>query len=246
MTSRPVGWFSFVMVSLVATGGFYAGFRQAEGRLLNLTIATFMASAAVMAVTSLRSPRNQWRTADLQGRPAWTLRVGHAGGLPSVALVLTTLGVGLGLGAVSVDSVGLAVVVGLLALFILVLAAELWRAWFRRPELRISADLIQFHGTGIDSELGWDDVELVRHEHLGTRWAALVCVAVPGAPSYRYRLRRFLLPTDRVPDPPGIHLRVGLIPDERHLRRLLQAMHGGGRPVREAMISRGLPEASGY
>ncbi|MBA3783737.1 MAG: hypothetical protein H0X12_18055 [Nocardioides sp.] len=70
--------------------------------------------------------------------------------------------------------------------------------------------------------------------------------AAVDAPSYRQRVSRFLLPTDRVPDPPGVHLRVGLIPDEPRLRRLLQAMHAGGRSTREAMIGRGLPDASGY
>ena len=67
-----------------------------------------------------------------------------------------------------------------------------------------------------------------------------------GAASYDYQLRRTLLPTDRVPDPPGIHVRTGMVPDEPAVRRLLAALHLAGRDGRESMIARGLPEASGH
>lgn len=70
--------------------------------------------------------------------------------------------------------------------------------------------------------------------------------ATPGATSYDYQLRRTLLPTDRVPDPPGIHVRTGMVPDEPALRRLLATLHQAGRDGRESMIARGLPEASGH
>ena len=120
------------------------------------------------------------------------------------------------------------------------------RAWSRRPELRISADLIQFHGPGIDSELAWDDVGAVVPENLGTRWAALVLTATAGAPSYHWKLSRFLLPTDREPDPPGIHLRFGLVADETQLRRLLRELHVADRARREALIGGGLPSDAGF
>ena len=147
--------------------------------------------------------------------------------MPAVALVLTTLGIGLALAAVLDDRTGVRVAAGVPALLLLVVAAELWRAWSRRPELRISADLVELHGAGIDSELAWDDVGAVVPENLGTRWAALVLTAAAGAPSYRWTLSRFLLPTDREPDPPGIHLRFGLVPDEAQLRRVLRELHVG-------------------
>ena len=65
-----------------------------------------------------------------------------------------------------------------------------------------------------------------------------------GAGSYRCEPRRFLLPTDRVPEQPGIVVRVGLVPDPSRLVRVLRAMHSGGHAGREAMIGRGLPEAA--
>ena len=245
-TSLPVGIFTLAITGVIGVGGLWQAATRSEGRVLNLVVGAFMLSVALMVALGLRRSAATWRATELDGRPAWAMPLGEGGQVPAVALVVSVLGVGLAVGAVATDRTGARLVSGVLALFMLVLGAEMWRIWLRKPELRISADRIEFHGTGIDSELAWDDVELVLHDHLGTRWAALVITAVPGAPSYRYRLSRFLLPTDRVPDPPGIHLRLGLLPDERQLRRILRDMHVGGRPVREAMISRGLPEASGY
>ena len=245
-TSQPVGIFTVVITGLVGLGGLYVAAVEEERRLSNVVIGAFMLSVCVMVLLGLRRSVATWELAELQGRPAWSMRIGERGQLPAVASVLTTLGVGFALGAALGGNPGVAVLCAPLALFLLVVAAELWRAWARRPELRISADLIQLHGPGIDSELAWEDVGVVVHEHLGTRWGALVITAVRGAPSYRWKLSRLLLPTDREPDPAGIHLRFGLVPDEPQLRRILRDMHVGGRAGREAMISRGLPADSGY
>jgi len=245
-TSGPAGIFTALITGLIGGGALYLAATSEERRLLNLVLGAFMLSVAVMVTLGQRRSVAVWEQAQLEQRPAWRMRIGERGQVPAVAMVSTTLGIGFALGAVLGGSPGVAVVCSVLALFMLVLAAELWRVVLRRPELRISADLIQLHGPGIDSELRWDDVGGVVHEHLGTRWGALVITAARDASSYRWKLSRFLLPMDREPDPPGIHLRFGLIPDEPQLRRLLRDMHVGDRATREAMISRGLPTDSGH
>jgi hypothetical protein len=245
-TSRPVGIFTALITGLIGAAGLYLAATSEERRVLNLVIGAFMLSVAAMVVLGQRRSVTTWEQAQLQQRPAWSMRIGERGQVPAVAVVSTTLGIGFALGAVFAGNPGVAVLCTALALFMLVLAVEFWRVVLRRPELRISADLIQLHGPGIDSELGWDDVGAVVHEHLGTRWGALVITATRDASSYRWKLSRLLLPMDREPDPPGIHLRFGLIPDEAQLRRILRDMHVGDRAAREAMISRGLPADSGY
>lgn len=245
-TSRPVGIFTALITGLIGAGALYLAATTEERRLLNLVIGAFMLSVAAMMVLAQRRSVATWRRTELRGRPAWAMSLGERGQVPAVALVATTLGLGLALAAVLDDRTGVRVVAGLPALLLLVVAAEMWRAWSRRPELRISADLVQLHGPGIDSELAWDDVGVVEHANLGTRWAALVLTATAGAPSYHWRLSRFLLPTDREPDPRGIHLRFGLVPDEARLRRVLRELHLADRARREAMIGGGMPSDAGF
>ena len=245
-TSGPVGIFTALITGLIGIGALYLAATSEERRLLNLVLGAFMLSVAAMVVLGQRRSVSTWRRTELRGRPAWALALGERGQVPAVALVLTTLGIGLALAAVLDDRTGVRVAAGVPALLLLVVAAELWRAWSRRPELRISADLVELHGAGIESELAWDDVGAVVPENLGTRWAALVLTAAAGAPSYRWTLSRFLLPTDREPDPPGIHLRFGLVPDEAQLRRVLRELHVADRARREAMIGGGLPSDAGF
>jgi hypothetical protein len=245
-TSRPVGILTALVTGLIGAAALYLAATSEERRLLNVVLGAFMLSVAAMVVLSQRQSVATWRRTELRGRPAWAMSLGERGQVPAVALVLSVLGVGLALAAVLDDRTGVRVAAGLPALLLLVLAAEMWRTWSRRPELRISADLVELHGPGIDSELAWDDVGAVEHAHLGTRWAALVLTAVAGAPSYRWKLSRLLLPMDREPDPPGIHLRFGMVPEEAQLRRLLRDMHVTDRATREAMISRGLPADAGF
>lgn len=245
-TSRPVGYFTVLITGLIGVGALVVAATRQEQRLLNLVIGLFMLSVCVMMLLAQRRSVATWERGELAGRPAWVMRLGERGQLPAGALVLTTAGVGLGLAALLHHRTGVRVLAGLLAVFLVVLAAELWRAWARRPVLRISADLVQLHGPGIDSELAWDDVGVVVHENLGTRWGALVISAASGAPSYRWELSRLLLPMDREPDPPGIHLRFGLVPDEAQLRRVLRDLHVADRARREALIRRGLPSDAGF
>ncbi|WP_210651675.1 hypothetical protein [Nocardioides sp. SYSU D00065] len=240
-TSRPVGIFTVLITGVIGVGALWLAGTRDDQRLLNGVVGAFMLSVAVLVALGQRRSVSTWRRTELRGRPAWALGLGERGQVPAVAVVLTVLGAGLALAAVLDDRAGVRVVAGLPAVFLLVLAAEMWRAWARRPELRISADLVELHGAGIDSELAWDDVGAVVHENLGTRWAALVLTAVAGAPSYRWRLSRLLLPMDREPDPPGIHLRFGLVPDEAQLRRVLRDLHVADRARREAVISSRLP-----
>ena len=244
-TSGPAGVFTALVTALIGVGALYLAATGEQQRLVNVVVGAFMLSVAVMVVLGLRRSTATWHRTELRGRPAWALSLGERGQVPAVGLVLTVLGLGLALAAVLDDRTGERVVAGVPAILLLVLAAEMWRAWARRPELRISADLVELHGPGIDSA-GVGRRGAVVPEHLGTRWGALVLTAVAGAPSYRWRLSRFLLPTDREPDPPGIHLRFGLVPDEAQLRRVLRDLHVADRARREALISGGLPADAGF
>lgn len=232
-----------LVTGVIGAGGLYLGVTREDQRLLNVVVGAFMLAVAVMLALGQRRSVSSWRRTELRGQPAWALSLGERGQVPAVAVVLTTLGLGLALAAVIDERVGVRIVAGVPGVFLLVVAAEMWRSWARRPELRISADLVELHGPGIDSELAWGDVGAVVPENLGTRWGAIVLTAVAGAPSYRWQLSRFLLPTDREPDPPGIHVRFGLVPDEAQLRRVLRDLHVADRARRQALISGGLPSA---
>ncbi len=235
-----------LITGVIGAGLLYNAVVSAESRLLFAVLGVFMLSVSAMMLVGQRREQATWRSTELEGRPAWAMSLGGGAMAAAAAVVLTVLGVGFVLVVVFGPNAGARIVAGVLALFLLVVAVTMWGVVLRRPELRISADLVQLRGPGVDSRLTWSDVEIVTQEHLGTRWGALVLRATPGATSYDVRLRRTLLPTDRLPDPPGIHLRTGLLPDEPALRRLLAALLLGGRDVRESMIARGLPEASGH
>lgn len=247
-TSRPAAIFTMLITGLVGAGLLYTAVVSSESRVLFTVLGLFMLAVSVMMLLGQRREQASWRSIDLAGRPAWAMSLGGGAmaAAAAAAVVLTVLGVGLALVVVMGPNVGARVISGVLALFILVVAGTMWGVVLRHPELRVSADLVQLRGPGIDSQLAWSDVEVITHEHLGTRWGALVLRATPGAASYDYQLRRTLLPTDRVPDPPGIHVRTGMVPDEPAVRRLLAALHLAGRDGRESMIARGLPEASGH
>ncbi len=246
---RVGAWAGGACIGFVGVSGLVVGILTPEGRVLNVTVGIFLLAVAWLIVSAgaLRA-RSSWSATTLETRPAWAMQVGGARGGPAVAtaVVLSSMGIGLMLAVVSRRNPGVIVLIGPVALLLLVLAAEMWRAWLRRPQLLISADMIRFHGPGIDSEVSWDDVGTIEFLHLGTRWGAVVVLAARDAPSYRYELSRLFLPTDRAPDPPGLAVRVGLIPDAPGLVKLLRAMHIGGRSTREAMVGRGLPEDSGY
>lgn len=233
-----------LLIGLVGLAMLGAAIATPENRILGVVLGVVLVAVAWLVIAGgAARARSDWSLITLEGKPAWAVQVGSTRGLTTAgAVVFTTLGVGFAIGAVRAGNVGAAVIASILGLFMLVLGVEFWRiVLLRRPELRISPDLVQFHGPGIDSELAWDDVGVVKHEHLGTRWGALVLTAVTGAPSYRWRLSRLLLPMDREPDPPGIHVRFGLIPDEAQLRRVLRDLYMSDRAQREALISRGLP-----
>lgn len=236
---RVGAWAAAMLVGLIGVAMLVVGLGSPDRRVLGLTVGGFMLAVAWLLVSSAAvgaSP--SWRTTTVDSRPAWALPI--RGSAPA-ATVLTVLGVGLAVGVASAGSVGVAVVVGPVALFCLVLGLELWRIWLRRPELRIGADLVQLRGPGIDTELAWEDVGAVDYADLGTRWASVHVSAALDAPSYRYRMRRLLLPLDRVPAPPGVAVRVGQVPDAPALLALLRALHTAGPSGRQAMIDRGPP-----
>ena len=208
-TSRPAAVFTILITGLVGAGLLYTAVVSAESRVLFSVLGVFMLAVSAMMLLGQREEKAAWRSADLEGRPGWAMSLGGGAMAAAAAVVLTILGVGLALVVVLGPNTGAKVLSGVLAAFVLALAVTMWSVVLRRPELRMSADLVELRGPGIDSRLAWDDVEVVSHEHLGTRWGALVLRATPGATSYAYQLRRTLLPTDRVPDPPGIHVRTG-------------------------------------
>ena len=245
-TSRPSAIFTMLITGFIGAGLLYTAVVSSESRVLFTVLGLFMVAVSVMMLLGQRRERASWRSVDLAGRPAWAMSLGGGAMAAAATVVLSVLGVGLALVVVMGPNVGARVISGVLALFILAVAGTMWGVVLRRPELRISADLVQLRGPGIDSQLAWSDVEIVTHEHLGTRWGALVLRATPGAASYDYQLRRTILPTDRVPDPPGIHVRTGMVPDEPAVRRLLAALHLAGRDGRESMIARGLPSDAGF
>jgi len=242
--------FTAAITGLIAAATAYTAATGSEDRAYLGFVALFMGSVSVMMLTTLRPPGPRWSSVELEGRPAWRLALGPAQPVPAVALVLTILGLGLAWLAVmiAVGSTGGAVVVaalvGLLAAFLLAVAAQLWLTWARPPSLVVSAHL-RYAGVGVVVDLGWDDVATVEHADRTTRWACVTVSARAGAASYRCRRRWTLLPVDRVPDPPGLEVRYGLLADVPQLVRLLRELHVGGRATRESLISLGLPEVSG-
>lgn len=239
--------FTAAITAVICAGAGYAAATEPDGRVEMVVLALFTGSVSLMMLLSLRGSRDPWSPDQVAGRPAWRLRLGGAGAAPGVTMVLTATALGLGFGAFSArETVGALVVLGVMALGVLVLAVQLGQVWLRAPSFSVSADRLVYDGAGIRVDLAWDDVGTVEFAHLGTRWSAVRISAVVGAPSYRHRSRPSLVPLDREPDPPGIELRNALLPDAPALLRLLRDLQVAGRPTRESMISRGLPDASGY
>ncbi|MFC6286828.1 hypothetical protein ACFP3Q_11500 [Nocardioides sp. GCM10027113] len=234
-----------MIITVVGVAILGAGIAIPEQRATGLLLGAFLLSVSCfMVLGAARRAAPGWSLTTLDGRPAWALRIGGTGA--AAMLVVPGLLATVLLVAASRAPRAAAVVAGAIALFLLVLAAEGLRLVLRRPELRLGVDRIELRGPGIDSTLAWDDVAAVTHHHLGTRWGAVVAEAATDATTYDHELSRWLLPTDRVPDPPGVCVRVGLVPDVPRLTRLMRAMHVADRAGREAMISRGLPEQSGF
>ncbi|MCY7395221.1 MAG: hypothetical protein LH468_03545 [Nocardioides sp.] len=250
-TSRPAVVFTATATGLIAAAAAYTAVTRAEDRTGMGFLVAFMGSVSVMMLLGLGSGAARWSVADLEGRPAWRLRLGPAQPVPVVALVLTGMGLGLVWAAVTLasdaegGSIGVVVLLSAVAVFLLVLAVQLWLTWVRAPSLWISADHLRYDGAGIVVDLAWDDVGTVEHADRTSRWACVKVTAAVGAPSYRHRKRALPLPADRVPDPAGVELRHGLLPDVAGMLGLLRELHVGGRATRESVIARGVPEASG-
>lgn len=176
-----------------------------------VVLAFFTGSVSLMMLASLGGYTNPWSVAELDGRPAWRLRLGPTRFLTvAVAVVLTATSLGLGLGALSIAEQSMvgAVVVGALALGMMLLAVDTSRVATRAPALLIGIDRLHHRGAGIGVELAWDDVSSVEYAHRRTRWASLRISAARDAPA---------------------------------VMRLLRDLHIGGRPTREALIPRGAP-----
>lgn len=214
-----------LITGLIGAGLLYLALATSDGRLFSAVLGVFMVSVSVMVLLGQRRSSAQRRTIDLEGRLAWAISLGGGAMAAAAAVVVSVLGVGLALVVLLGPNTGARVASGLVGAFVLAVAISMWSVVLRRPDLRISADLVQLRGPGIDSRLTWDDVEIVTHEHLGTRWGALVPRATPGV--------------------------VVRLPTQAHAAadghgRILAALLLAGRDGREAMIARGLPETSGH
>ncbi|MCD4535962.1 hypothetical protein LRP67_17880 [Nocardioides sp. cx-169] len=243
----PAVLFTAGITAFMCAGAAWTAVTEPEGRVAMVALALFGGSVSWMMLLSLGGGRERWSPDRLDARPAWRLRLGAPGAAPAVALVLTAAALGLGFGALSYrDRLTHAAVPAVLAVGLLLLAVQMWQVWLRAPSFLLSADRLVYDGAGVLVELAWEDIGVVDYAHLGTRWAAVRISAATGAPSYRHRTRRSILPVDRVPPQPGIELRLGLLPDAPALVRLLRELHVGGRAAREATLSRGLPGDCGY
>lgn len=243
-TSTPVVLLTAALTAVICAGATRAAVTGEEGRVGMVVLALFTGSVSLMMLASLGRGTGAWSTTELDGRPAWQLRLGPSGPAAwTVVAVLLATGLGLALGALAVGerSVGGGVVVGVLALAVLLLALELGRAAARAPALVIGVDRLHHRGAGLLVDLAWDDVSTIEWAHVGTRRACLRIGAVVGATSHRATRRPSLLPLDHVPDQPGIELRMRLLPDAPAVLRTLRELELGGRATRESLLSRGAP-----
>ncbi len=245
-TSVPAVILTTLIAGSLGAGALWGAWDSAENRVFNVLLGLFMLSVSLVMLSGLRRSRARWSATTLDGRPGWRLAIGDPVQLPAVALVACTIGVGFVAMALSVRNAGGWIVFGPFAAFMLAVGAEMLRIWIRRPHFTVTADRLLYRGPGIDVELGWNDVEAIAFGDLGSPRGALQVAAMRDATSYRYELHRLVFPTDRAPEPAGIEIRTSLLPDVVGLKSLLQTMRVGGPSVREALISRGLPEESGY
>ncbi len=240
--------FTAAISGLICLTSAWLAATEPDGRTGNVAIALFTGSVSLMMSSSLAPEPGAWSTTELDGRPAWRLRLGPGRRATLVVTaVLATTGavlVLLAVGAAS-RSVPAAVVLALLAVVMLLLAVEMGRVAARSPALLVGVDRLHHQGAGIDVDLTWADVATVEWAHLGTRRASLRIGAVVGATGVRTRARSSLIPLDVVPHEPGIELRTRLLGDGPSLLRLLRELHVGGRATRETLMARGTPEVSG-
>lgn len=236
--------FTAAITGVISAGAIWAVATEPEAPTGMVVLAFFTGSVSLMMLASLRGHTDPWSVAELDGRPAWRLRLGPTRFLTvAVAVVLTATALGLGLGALSIAEQSMVggVVVGALALGMLLLAVETSRVATRAPALLIGIDRLHHRGAGIDVELAWDDVSVIDWANQRSRWHSLRIGAAKDATTHRARTRFSLLPLDHVPKEPGIEIRTTLLSDAPAVMRLLRDLHIGDRPTREALIPRGTP-----
>lgn len=246
--SRVVVLFTAAITAVICAASAWRALVETDGRATLAAVALFTGAVSLMMLASLVGDAGTWSTTDLDGQPAWRLRLGPARtATVTVVAVLAASALGLVLAALAVGEGSLAggLVVGALALGVLLLAVELGRVAARAPALVIGVDRLHHEGAGVVVDLGWDDVTTIEWAHVGTRRASLRIGAASDATTHQVRARRSLLPLDHVPREPGIELRTGLLADGPALLRLLRELQVGGRATRESLITRGVPEVSG-
>ncbi|WP_299057522.1 hypothetical protein [uncultured Nocardioides sp.] len=234
--SRPVAWFTVAVCGVVAASLAWLGATQPSERPGAFVVAAVMGSVALLVGAAQRPVRSRWTATDVDGRPAWRLRLGDPVGAVLVAVVLTALTVLLA-GLVAADPVpGRLVLFGVPGLLVVVGAVEMWRiALVRRPHLTLTADRVELRSPGLDAVVAWRDVATVENAG-GARHASVALLAVRGAPSYDARTRRLLLPTDRLPDQLAVAVRMPLVPDPAGLLRLLRELHAADEGSRAARL----------
>lgn len=233
-----------LFLAIIGVGGLWLAATRSEGRVTNLAVGAFITSVAGVMLAGAQPRRAGWRRdPDSSG---WVLPLaGSRGPLWSAALVCTTSGAVAVLVATVADRTGGRVVAGAVSAFMLGLAVELWRGVARRPRLVLTRDRVRLRGPGVDAEIAWDDVATVEYVAPGTRWAAVSLVAAGDAASYRSATSRLVLAMDRRPDPPGLEVRLGLVPDAPALVRVLRTLHAALPDRRGALLERGLPDDVG-
>lgn len=137
--------------------------------------------------------------ATVQGWPAVVLPL--AGTVPRYQAVGTTaVAVALVTAAVAVHGSGGAVLLWLLALPVVACVPDLWVRVRRGGRLVLTREAVHLHAGDGAGSLAWDDVAAVRLVDTG-RHVDVVVTGRPGAPSWRWRRRRGLLPrTPRRPE----------------------------------------------
>lgn len=234
--SGPVAWFTVAICGVIAASLGWLGATRPSERPGAFAVAAVLGSVALLVAAAQRPVRSRWSAADVDGRPAWRLGLGDPVGAVLVALVTTALGVLLAGLAAADPAPGRLVLFGAPALLLVVGAVEMWRiALVRRPHLTLTPDRVLLRSTGIDAGVAWRDVATVEYTG-GARYASVALLAVRGAPSYDARLRRWLLPTDRLPDPPAVAVRMTLVPDPASLLHLLRELHAADEHGRAARL----------
>lgn len=232
---RAAAWFTVLVCGGIAAAMLRQAATVPSDRTMGLVVGAFLGSVALLVAVARRRPRMRWEPSRLDDRPAWRLGLGRPAQAVVLALVTTSATVLLGAWAGS-GGTGSLLLLGPPALFLAVLAVETWRIVVRRPCLVLGVDAVELRGTGLDARMAWADVTAVRYDDRAL-YLAVTLAADGAAPSYVGRRRRWVLPTDRRPDPTRLPVRVSLVADPAALLTLLRELHRADPSVRASRLA---------